>query len=250
MFVLDEALGLLRQEEELLGKLLYRNHNQHGKAKLFTYLRRVRRSLPNLQRDATSDLCRAGEAVLRLKTSSASSSDVSQRIDCLGNQFKVIRTCLDGGEYCAKALEVLKDHLGKQLFVPLFTTLVALTSRILQCLASILCAVRAQHEALVVQLKNVSLLSSKHKPTIETALADAQLGTRDALLLEAFSTPAPLGSLAAPPFAALSTSSSSSSTSAALSSSIDDDEGEEVSSSLQSQAQQPSAKKRKQNLRP
>ena len=231
MYATGEALALLAEEESTLGKLLYRNQNQHGKSKLFAFLKRVKRCLPFLQRDRVSELCRAGESVLRLKTTSASTSDVSQRLECLRNQHKAKLICLEGSEYCVKALEVLKDQLGRLLFVPLFTTLLAATSRILQCLVSILTAVHAQHQALIVQLNNVSLLSPKHQPAIAGGIAQVQLASpRDALLLDALiSAPPPTAAAAA---AALAPAPDfpipASNAHAPAANDFDDDLGEEV----------------------
>jgi len=58
---LDQALVFLHAEDAILAKLLYRNHNQHGKSKLFNYLKRVRRSVFFLEKDRVLDLSRSGE---------------------------------------------------------------------------------------------------------------------------------------------------------------------------------------------
>ena len=232
---MDEALGLLQVEESLLGKLLYRNQNQHGKSKLFNYLKRVRRTLLFLPRDRVSELNKLGEAVLRLKTSSSSSGDMSSRLEVLSNQQKATRACLECGEYCLKALDVLKDQLTRQLFVPLFTTLLALTCRILQCVSTIVVAVQSQHQALVVQLKNVSLLSSKNKIAITDAMDRARLSSEQELLLSVIANrpdrekdaPAAAAALQPAPLNAF------------------DDEGEEISASSINEAAQVTAKKRK-----
>lgn len=184
MYSLHSALQMLESEAAILHRLYYRNHNQHGKSKLFGYLKQVKKTIPFLNMDQVLQLNKNGEAVMRLKTSVTNNSDVNNRLECLVNQHKAMSACLECANFCTKAMIVLTDQLKGQLFVPLFTTLLSLTARIFHCLTSITAIIRAQHSSLLIQLKNVCLMCPKYAPIIASSTIAASLTSQQAALLD------------------------------------------------------------------
>jgi len=180
---MEEELSLLFAELDVLAKILYRNHNQHGRTKLFNYLKRVKKTLAFLSRESVVVVHKSGASVLRLKTTLSSSTDASTRIDCLTEQRRVMVICIDVSRYCIKAVEVLKAEIAHQHFVPLFTTILALASRLLRCLVNITSIVHAQHDALLTQLSNVCLLNPRYLVLVQNAISEVKLCATDQSLL-------------------------------------------------------------------
>jgi len=180
---MEEELSLLFAELSILAKIIHRNHNQHGKSKLFNYLKRVKKMLAFLSKESVLAVHKNGASVLRLKTILSSSTDASTRVDCLTEQRRVTVICIDGSRYCIKAVEVLKAEIAHQHFVPLFTTILALTSRLLRCLVNIISIVKSQHDALLTQLNNVCLLNPKYQMLVQNAITEVKLYEADQSLL-------------------------------------------------------------------
>ena len=184
-YSLEQALTLLVAEAEVLHKLLYRNHNQHGASRLFNYLKRVDKTLAFLPKEAVLRLSRTGEAVLRLKTTVTGSDDVAQRLACLADQQRALACCLECLFFCSKAVDICKQQLAAQLFVPLFTILLAVCARLTACLGSILMQLQAQQEALLRQLSNACLMSPKYQLVMATGMRAAALSAQQTLQVEA-----------------------------------------------------------------
>ena len=78
--IMDVALKSLESESLILGRLIYRNKNQHGKTQIFGFLKRVSKTLAFLiPTDRVRQLSEQSEGVLRLK---ASSRDVTVSLFC------------------------------------------------------------------------------------------------------------------------------------------------------------------------
>ena len=65
---MDRALNLLKEEEAVLSKLLIRNSKQHGKTRIFGYLKRVQKNIQNyLKTEDLRSLLSDGEKALKSK---------------------------------------------------------------------------------------------------------------------------------------------------------------------------------------
>lgn len=184
-YSLEQALTLLIAEAEVLHKLLYRNHNQHGTSRLFNYLKRVEKTLAFLPKEGVLQLSRTGEAVLRLKTTVTSSDDAAQRLACLADQQRALACCLECLSFCSKAVDICKQQLAAQLFMPLFTVLLAVCARLTACLGSVLLQLHAQQAALLRQLSNACLLSPKYQVAMAAGMRAAALSAQQTRLVEA-----------------------------------------------------------------
>lgn len=238
---MEEELSLLFAELGILAKMIHRNHNQHGKSKLFNYLKRVKKMLAFLSKESVLAVHKNGASVLRLKTILSSSTDASTRVDCLTEQRRVTVICIDGSRYCIKAVEVLKAEIAHQHFVPLFTTILALTSRLLRCLVNIISIVKSQHDALLTQLNNVCLLNPKYQMLVQNAITEVKLYAADQSLLSVL-----LNEEVAAAGAVKAQNEAVDNAVTTVTTTVDqDDEGEEVGASEIQQSAAVSSKKKK-----
>ena len=184
-YSLEQALLLLEAETQVLHRLLYRNHNQHGTSRLFNYLCRLEKSLTYLPRKGVLNLSKAIEAALRLKPAVTNAEDAAQRLACLSGQQRALMCALECLRFAGLATDICKQQLAAQLFAPLFTTLLVVTARIVTCLGSVLTLLHAQHAALRLQLANACFLSPKVRPVLAAGLLAAALSAQQTRMLDA-----------------------------------------------------------------
>lgn len=135
----DESLAKLVGDAELLRKLLYRNAKQHGKTKIFSYLRATSTTLSVVHKNRLSAVHqRSAEAVRevaqsrRITESLLCSSIVALRgLSLALNALSKAARRMDG------ALLALVAQLRKRVFAPLYSLLVALSARLRNSIQSI-----------------------------------------------------------------------------------------------------------------
>lgn len=104
---MDSNQDSLLRDAQILEKLLFRNKNQHSRTKVFGYLRKLQKCLKKVNADLSSD-------------SRAKDSDL-----------QLIGTLSDIAFVCLRCFTMVRRDLKEKLFLPLYTTLLALSSSIL-----------------------------------------------------------------------------------------------------------------------
>ena len=172
---IDVSMVTLSEEMHILSKVLVRNANQHGRTKIFGYLRRAYKTVDSfmLSSDVVA-LSLSGEQCLRAKVSLR---DLTNSIRTISKQRNVIRSA---GEviFCAlKAFILLRDSLRKQLYVPLFSTLLAQCARITMTTAQLYQHFHVQEGYLTSHLRSASVTHLQHAEMIRKAFHGQNAGT-------------------------------------------------------------------------
>jgi len=121
-----------------------------------------------------------GEKALRLKVSS---NEVNTSLVCLGEQKKVLMALIEAIESASRSSSILKEQLRDRLFLPLFTLLFALASRVLSNLAVLTRVFRQQHSLLLSKINNVAATHSKYLHSITTVTHEVRLSDNQTRIL-------------------------------------------------------------------
>ena len=147
---MNSSVESLQEECVILGKLLRRNFNQHGTTRLFGYLRRAYKTCDAyLQDSKINSVIEKGLYILR-KTSSNSSSNNG------GSDYKrilklhqnIIRSCSEVILCVVRAYSLLKQQLHRKVYVPLFTVLLAISSKMATTTSSLYSTIHEQYQNL------------------------------------------------------------------------------------------------------
>lgn len=144
----------LSAEHRLLMQLIYRNHNQHASSQLFSYFKNLNRVLKLLTPERVNATATKCEATLRSaaqgKVTQADLSEINETHVLL---FAVVNMTAQGLDFALKASDLVRHLLGKKLFLPLYTILLAISARIVHCLSDIFKHFSMQCNALTLQLQ-------------------------------------------------------------------------------------------------
>ncbi len=162
------CLSALDEEVSLVGKLLVRNANQHGRTKVFGYLRRARKiTLEYLCPSELLELSNRGEQCLRTK---ASLRDQNASLHALTQMRCVLRSSSDVIFCALRAYVLLCRALHKKIYVPLYSVLIAQSSRLGLAAAGVFQLVDRQVSYLISHLRHIATVHSEHAPTLEAFL--------------------------------------------------------------------------------
>ncbi len=151
------SLELLTNDCEALGKLLKRNANQHGKSRLFGYLKRAYKTCSMyLQETDVAAVEASGTSLLRRKASNIR-GDMNTCNTVLRHHENVVRSCAEVIMCSLKAYALLQQQLKKKIYVPLFTILLAVSSRQAILAAKLHSYFTSQTELLVSHCKSLKL---------------------------------------------------------------------------------------------
>lgn len=151
------SLELLTNDCEALGKLLKRNANQHGGSRLFGYLKRAYKTCSTyLQETDVAAVEVSGTSLLRRKVSNIS-GDMSTCNTVLRHHENVVRSCAEVIMCSLKAYALLQQQLKKKIYVPLFTILLAVSSRQAVLAAKLHSYFTSQTELLFSHCKSLKL---------------------------------------------------------------------------------------------
>lgn len=144
----------LESEHKLLVQLLYRNHNQHRSTKLFDDYKAMSRSLEHLSSEKlTTTLARLEDSLRSASLTKVTSSDLrvlfaGQTLTC--GTIHMISMALQN---CLRCSSLVRRQIGKRIFLPLYSMLLAITARLFACLASLHGHLYEQGSALESHLK-------------------------------------------------------------------------------------------------
>jgi hypothetical protein len=154
MAAVRTAVSELEAEHKLLAQLLYRNHNQHSSTDLFSTLKSVNRNLKLLLPDkllvVISKLDASVKGAGQAKLSASDLADLFSGNIMTTAAVDLVSLCV---EQCITGAVCVRRLLGKKVFLPLYSTLLALSARLLRCLTEIHDFLHVQGSALALQLK-------------------------------------------------------------------------------------------------
>lgn len=149
-----DKVDLLGSEQRLLGQLIYRNHNQHSSTELFSWIKALNRNLKLLTTEKVHIVLTKLESAVR-NASNTKLSVIDLKDVCVAHTMahggiNLVSVCLD---YCFKCSDCVRRLLGKKVFLPLYSMLLAISSRIFHCIKEIHDHLYIQASALTTQLK-------------------------------------------------------------------------------------------------
>jgi len=151
---LKEIVEDLKAEQLLLQQLIYRNHNQHSSSQLFSYLKNTARVLKLITPERIN--AATGRCELALRSSGQaklSQIDISEIADTHVLLFAVVNMLAEAMCFTLKSSDLVRILLGKKLFLPLYTMLLAISSRLFCCLSELHKHFYVQCNALTSQLQ-------------------------------------------------------------------------------------------------
>ena len=163
IFHLDSALEYLFEEVTILKQLLYRNNNQHGKVKAFSYLRELKRNISLIDKNYLYEVKNVSEEILKYGNQrKITSIEFNSIISCTLRTFNVVEIlffrCLNN---CIKASHHLLEHLACKVFAPLYTTIYVMTTRLYHCISVIIINFFDRYETLIANAKHYALRNTK-----------------------------------------------------------------------------------------
>ena len=151
---LNWAIGCIDNELHILSRLLYRNNNQHGKSLVFTQLKGVKKHLELLSEKACEKLIASLDASVRLANQHKHSQlQMEELMSVLESVYLAFGCSVAGVKHGIKASDSLVKLLRNKVFVPLFSLLLALTSRIVKCVSILAVSLYTRFNALFDQIK-------------------------------------------------------------------------------------------------
>lgn len=151
---LKETVVALKSEQQLLQQLIYRNHNQHSSSQLFSYLKNAARVLKLITPERLHAAGTRCETALRSSgQAKLTPPDISEIVDTHILLFAVVNMLTEAMAFTLKANDLVRILLGKKLFLPLYTMLLAVSARLFSCLSELHKHFYVQCNALTSQLK-------------------------------------------------------------------------------------------------
>eukprot|EP01039_Chlorochromonas_danica_P007581 gene7580-8381_t len=140
----------LYSEGSLLRRILYRNEKQHGKTRIFTYLKGVWRPLHRMTKSRLLLVIDKATETLHLTSLSqrVAESNLALEIASLRGVDLAVKALVVAARKGHCALLCLTAQLRKRVFTPIFSMLAALTSRMLRCLRELLKSLMETHQTL------------------------------------------------------------------------------------------------------
>ena len=135
---LQSPIQTLVREQDLLKKILHRNSNQHACTKLFGYLKRVHKGLVTLQLDSVSGLASnelLGSSSKKRKLREFELESVQSNV---AKGREIMDRCSKVAFAGIRSFTLLQQYLREKLFLPLYTTLLALTASILHSVCTLM----------------------------------------------------------------------------------------------------------------
>ena len=135
---LQSPIQTLVREQDLLKKILHRNSNQHACTKLFGYLKRVHKGLVTLRLDSVSDLASnelLGSSSKKRKLREFELESVQVNV---AKGREIMDRCSKVAFAGIRSFTLLQQYLREKLFLPLYTTLLALTASILHSVCTLM----------------------------------------------------------------------------------------------------------------
>jgi len=165
---IDASIRALTEEAAVLSKVCTRNCNQHGKSKLFGYLRRASKTAARYLH-AADVLALSAKAVQCLRTKSSqrdinASARILQQLRCMQRSTGEVVFC------SLKAYVLLHISLRKKLYVPLFSMLLALSARFAVAAANVYRHAEVQASYVASHLRSVAATHRQHATLLEAVL--------------------------------------------------------------------------------
>ena len=135
---LEGSLFVLLREEPLLRQILHRNSNQHSCTKLFGYLKTVHRELVALQLGSLGDLASSELRQASSKKRKLLDEKVNSVRANVAKGKEVMLRCSKVAFAAIRCFTLLQQYLREKLFLPLYTTLLALTASILHSICAVM----------------------------------------------------------------------------------------------------------------
>jgi len=162
------SIHALAEEASVLSKVIIRNCNQHGKSKLFGYLRRASKTATGYL--SVSDVLALSEKAEQCLRSKTSVRDLHAAAHALQQLRCMLRS---SGEvvFCSlKAYALLHQSLRKKLYVPLFSVLLALCARLTIAASGVYQHADRQCSYVASHLRSVVATHRQHAPLLKAVL--------------------------------------------------------------------------------
>ena len=165
---LAASIHALAEEASVLSKVIIRNCNQHGKSKLFGYLRRASKTAAGYL--SVSDVLALSEKAEQCLRSKTSVRDLHAAAHALQQLRCMLRS---SGEvvFCSlKAYALLHQSLRKKLYVPLFSVLLGLCARLTIAASGVYQHADRQCSYVASHLRSVVATHRQHAPLLKAVL--------------------------------------------------------------------------------
>ena len=165
---LQGSIENLLRERSLLEKLLYRNSNQHACTKIFGYLKLMYKEMVKLQLESVGNLASSELRGSSSKKRKLRDADVISVQINLAKGKDIMLRCSNVAFAAIRSFMLLQQYLRDKLFLPLYTTLLALTASVLHSACTLMVHFD-DHTQMMAASISERLTSSKYRISIELA---------------------------------------------------------------------------------
>jgi len=169
-------LEKLNTEKYILHKLLYRNHNQHRKTKLFRSFIRLNKKLKNLTSERLTTLNTYADKSIRI-SKKTTARDLHDVLLCMKDLYNTVNVALNICLLCNTSSSIVSKQLKQHLFIPLYSVFLAISARLLKITSSIVSHFHNLLLCLTTQMKHTSLTQSRFSQQIELTLKEIEFST-------------------------------------------------------------------------
>ena len=182
---LTKIVEKLVTEKYILQKLIYRNHNQHKKTKLFRSFIKLNKALKKITSERLTALNVYTDKCIRL-SKKATARDLSDVLSCMKDLYNIVIMTLDICLLCNTSANIISRQLKQHLFIPLYSVFLAISARLLKIMSSLVLHFHNLLSCLITQMKHIRLIQSRFAISIdkalkETAFSSNQLDTISSL---------------------------------------------------------------------
>lgn len=162
----------MERECGMLSKLIYRNFNQHRKTKVFKSLHKVHQLMKVLLSIQLLQFGADTEQKLRLLQQAAkvSSRDFTACLRCVEIMHEILRMGTEAAQWLQRSGSLLREQLSILVFIPLYTTFLALVARTLRSLTTLLLQWETQLRTLQSRLHHVMAMNQRHQSDAAKAI--------------------------------------------------------------------------------
>lgn len=185
-----ESLSCQMTEElEVLSKLLYRNHNQHGKTKYYRQIKKFYNIVDQLPLHSMQNafLCILS-SVKCTQGNKYERDDCRTAVACCRDVCILVNQCTSAMAWALKASESVRLQLEMQVFVTLLTAFLASVARTCTLLKLINKKFHPYRDILTSNLRGIILLNPAKAEWIAKALDDLPIAQGDGCILRDDST--------------------------------------------------------------
>ena len=168
---LTKIIEKLVTEKYILQKLIYRNHNQHKKTKLFRNFIKLNKALKKITSERITALNVYTDKCIRL-SKKATARDLSDVLSCMKDLYNIVIISLDICLLCNTSANIISRQLKQHLFIPLYSVFLAISARLLKVMSSLVLHFHNLLSCLITQMKHIRLIHSRFAISIDKTLTE------------------------------------------------------------------------------